>query len=95
MPQTYLWGKSGAYWHALASHDPEYIHEERVSERMTALARRTNDNAPNVTYRVVTETKPGTGVSLCGLRGLALSEIGVDPDGGDALCPSCEIHAAK
>lgn len=96
MPTTYLWGKSGKYWHALSRHDPEYVYEEVESASLTAKARRKDPDAAPVMVRRPHPKKrngPGTGRTLCGLRDVALKAIGVDPEKGDALCPSCQEHA--
>lgn len=89
----HLWGSSKGTWHALNRHDPAYVEEEKISERLTALAAETSDVSAGevepVTYRVVVDEKPGTGRTVCGIQRLALDGLGVDPEKGDALCPAC------
>ena len=89
---SYLWGKSGKFWHALARHDPEFIYDTpRESAKLTAVARKKDPNAPAVLIPIVKDTKPGTATTHCGLAGLKLERLGVDPKKGDPLCPACEV----
>jgi hypothetical protein len=105
---SYLWGlergKAGK-WHALLVHDPEYIMEDTVSDRLTRLRRaKEGEDADPVTFRRLVETRPGTAQTKCGLGagrakevgkpvvrlGIPLAKIGVDPDADDSLCGVCE-----
>jgi hypothetical protein len=92
---TYLWGKSGRWWHALVRHDPAYDEKDVESARLTQLARARDPDAPAVSYRQVVKTSPGTGRTLCGLTDLKLAKLGVDPVKSDPLCPACEGLASK
>jgi hypothetical protein len=91
----YIYGFAEGYWHALARHDPEYRNIERVSEKLTAEARKKDPEAPEV--MVVTHAErdgPGHGRTLCRIENLPLDKIGVDPEEGDPICPACS-HALK